>query len=222
MEFNDMVEFLVNQQYSNFFTGSTAFSAQNINNASIKGAEANWYADIKANNWIFSLGGGVTFINPINKNGVKDVTYKFNGKDTTVAFDGSDNYLLMLLKGNYIGNPDSAKIVNDQPYTLKYRSKVVFRSSVEVAYKQYSLMCNFRYNSRMVNVDKIFIIAIPGADKFRQNYKDSSVFDFIFSANIRKNTVSFHVFNAFNQVYAMIPGSIGAQRSFALQYKWVF
>lgn len=222
MQFNNMVEFLFDRERSTL--SSFGFSAQNISSASINGLEFNGYIDGKVGNWIFSWGGGLTLIDPINKDGIKTVTYKnANGVDTTEVFDGNDDPNLVLIAGRYVGNPDSIKITNDQPYTLKYRSKTTFRSSLEIGYKQLTAMVNYRYNSHMVNVDKIFGLAIPGALDFRKKHnKGAHVVDLILSYQIRKNTLSFHIFNVFNEEYALIPGSMGAQRSYCLQYRWNF
>ncbi|GIV43364.1 MAG: hypothetical protein KatS3mg035_0487 [Bacteroidia bacterium] len=232
MQFNNMVEFLFDRSNSSF--NSFGFSAQNITNASINGIELNGYIDGKAGNWIFSWGGGLTLIDPVNKNGLKELEYyplDANGnvdssRTERVKFDGNDDPKLVLGAtpyNNIVSQEQQEKAKNDQPYTLKYRSKTTFRSSLEVGYKQFSAMLNYRYNSHMVNVDKIFGLAIPGAIDFRKKHnKGASVFDLILSYQIRKNIVSFHIFNVLNEEYALIPGSMGAPRSFCLQYRWNF
>lgn len=227
MQFRNMVEFLFDRNNSTF--SSFGFSAQNITNASINGLEFNGYIDGKAGNWIFSWGGGLTLIDPVNKDGLKELEYHPNG-DTTkiekVKFDGNDDPNLVLTTGNYyyvVSEEMKNKAQNDQPYTLKYRSKTTFRSSLEIGYKQVSAMINYRYNSHMVNVDKIFGLAIPGAIDFRKKHnKGAHVVDLILSYQIRKNVLSFHIFNVFNEEYALIPGSMGPQRSYCLQYRWNF
>jgi hypothetical protein len=220
-----MVEFLFNRNNSTF--SSFGFSAQNITNASINGLEFNGYIDGKLGNWIFSWGGGLTLIDPVNKNGLKELEYHPNG-DTTkiekVKFDGNDDPNLVLRNYYYaVSEEMKKKAQNDQPYTLKYRSKTTFRSSLEIGYKQVSAMINYRYNSHMVNIDKIFGLAIPGAIDFRKKHnKGAHVVDLILSYQIRKNVLSFHIFNVFNEEYALIPGSMGPQRSYCLQYRWNF
>lgn len=226
MQFQDMVEFVFNKPGTNSNLG---FMATNITRASIDGFEFNGYVDGKVGNWIFSYGGGATFINPVNKNGLKEVKMK-DPSDTTqirsVKFDGADDPFLVLgkLEYRFVEDENQKKLrVSDQPYTLKYRSKVMLRNSFEIGYKQVSLMINHRYNSHMVNVDKIFFLAIPGAREFREKHnKGYHVIDLIWSYQIRKNTLSFHIFNVLNEEYALIPGSMGAQRSFCIQYRWNF
>ncbi len=233
MQFKNMVEFLFDRSNSNF--SSFGFSAQNITNASINGVEINGYIDGKVGNWIFSWGGGLTLIDPVNKDGLKELEYypidpNTGEKDTTrierVKFDGNDDPNLVLAIGSYeyiVSEEQRRKAIQDRPYTLKYRSKTTLRSSLEVGYKQFTAMLNYRYNSHMVNVDKIFGLAIPGAIDFRKKHnKGASVFDLILSYQIRKNVVSFHIFNVFNEEYTLIPGSMGPQRSFCLQYRWNF
>lgn len=230
MQFENMVEFLFDRNNSSFT--SFGFAAQNISNASINGLEINGYIDGKAGNWIFSYGGGATFIDPINKNGLK--TFRVYGLDANgnidstkieeVQFDGKDDPSLVLGAGYFfVSEEEKQKAYNDQPYTLKYRSKITLRNSFEIGYKQVTAMINHRYNSHMVNVDKIFVLAIPGAKEFREKHnKGANVFDLIISYQIRKNVLSFHIFNVLNEEYALIPGSMGAQRSFCLQYRWNF
>ncbi|MCS7086003.1 MAG: TonB-dependent receptor, partial [Bacteroidia bacterium] len=47
-------------------------------------------------------------------------------------------------------------------------------------------------------------------------------FDFVVSHRFRFGTFSFHVFNAFNAEFMTLPGTMGPQRSFAVQYKVEF
>jgi hypothetical protein len=87
-----------------------------------------------------------------------------------------------------------------------------------------NFVTNYRYLSRMENVDKLLLFAIPGTYNFRKaNAGGWHLLDFILSCTIRgRHVISAHVFNALNWQYMILPGNIGEQRSVALQYKVAF
>ncbi|MCS7086176.1 MAG: hypothetical protein NZ534_08900, partial [Bacteroidia bacterium] len=137
----------------------------------------------------------------------------------------------------------------DRPYTLKYRNKWLIRANFTLSYKQFSFTTNYSYSSPLVNVDKVFLIDLiehkvplryggelpiteellrglglnrlfPDVRRFRAMHNRGwHLVDFVLAANFGPNTVSFHVFNAFNEEYMTIPGTLGKQRNFAVQWK---
>ena len=121
-------------------------------------------------------------------------------------------------------DPDFYKYIRDVPYTLKYRSKITATQSLAVRWGIMSFTTNYRYISRMLNVDKLLLFAIPGTYDFRNAHPNGwHLADFIVSCTISgKHTLSLHLFNALNSQYMILPGNIGEQRSMALQYKVTF
>jgi hypothetical protein len=137
------------------------------------------------------------------------------------------------IRGRPITPEERERFVNDVPYTLKYRNRVLGRATAYVGYKNVTLTCNWRYASHMENVDKLFL-AVPGLGESvrlrevsRQN-NGNHVFDFILSYHLKgenkkySSTVSLHAFNAFNEEYLTIPGTMGQPRSYAVQYRLTF
>lgn len=113
---------------------------------------------------------------------------------------------------------------------LKYRYIHSFKCNIEARYKQIGAGINCRYNSFMVNIDKVFegtdpsnnnIEIVPGVRKYRQEHNNGDIiFDFNTSCYIKQHfKISFIVKNLFNREYMFIPGGMGAQREYALQIK---
>jgi outer membrane receptor protein involved in Fe transport len=136
-------------------------------------------------------------------------------------------------------NNDSAYVVSLSTYnqaentwdkTLKYRFKHMFRGDVEVTWKGFSLGFSGRYNSRVVNIDRIFeenILGqyiLPGLKEYRKKYDNGAlVFDTRFAYSFLKHyRISFIVNNLFNAEYTTRPGDIQAPRNFILQLQLKF
>jgi hypothetical protein len=138
--------------------------------------------------------------------------------------DGDSATVLVLNPPVPMSHPDFYKYVRDIPYTLKYRSKLTSTQSLTVGWNFISLTTNYRYLSRMINVDKLLLFAIPGTYAFRNDHTGGwYLLDFILTATIKEHhTLSFHLFNALNTQYMILPGNIGEQRSVAMQYKVIF
>jgi len=240
MQFQQLVEFQLDRTPP--VSGGFYFNAQNLGEASITGVEGIFQIDGRiGQNFYVGLNGGVTWINPINKKGAKVLDNNDDGvlntnPDFGTIFDPRrpDGTPLQNLDGTFNSAEDEAlytAIINDQPYTLKYRNNLLVRLSGFVSYKNVTLTVNHRYTSFMTNVDRLFFL-VPGlseAARFRQFDRDRGgyhLFDAIFSYNIKtpkvNNIISFHCFNIFNVSYFTIPGTMGEQRSFALQYKIEF
>lgn len=209
MRFHDMIEFLIDIPKSSLT--NLSFKAQNLTNVSIYGVEANLGLKYEYKKWQFAYNGGITALQAVNYDGLKEL-------------DGDSATVLVLNPPVPLGHPDFYKYIRDIPYTLKYRSKLTATQSLSISYGIFSFTTNYRYLSRMINVDKLLLFAIPGTYDFRNDHLDGwHLLDFIVSCTINKqHTISAHLFNALNSEYMILPGNIGEQRSVAMQYKVSF
>ncbi|MCX7606414.1 MAG: TonB-dependent receptor [Bacteroidia bacterium] len=218
MEFRDMVEFQVNVDAVLAGFPGLPFSAINLSRAFIQGIEPIWGFRYERNKFFVSISGGMTLIEPINPDGSKAL-------DTMNNNAGAFTVLNTALSNPAPNTPEYA-IGRDIPYTLKYRNKQIIRSIGEIGYGSFSFTTNFRYASRITNVDKLFFLLgatsnnqLAGLEEFFRDYasKPYTVWDFIFAYEAGKARWSFHIFNAFNRIYTTLPGTLNEQRSFAIQ-----
>ncbi len=223
MNFTNMVEFYVDTNAIK--QGVVAFTSQNVANAHITGIEFNFNSSGKFGRFGYYWTGGFTYTNPIDKNGNPEV----EGDREEIIDSVGINFIRAV-----IGAP--AQFPVDRPVTLKYRNKIMVRSSLELSYKKVSFTTLYRYNSHIINVDKLFLVDLgkylpnisnrlfPGTYEFRKTHnKGWHEFDFILAFKpTEKDVISFHVFNAFNAEYTAIPGTLIPQRRFGLQYKKMF
>jgi outer membrane receptor protein involved in Fe transport len=117
---------------------------------------------------------------------------------------------------------------------LKYRFKHLAKADVELTYKKFSVGFSTRYNSNMVNIDRVFqedldpstseIFILPGLKQYRETYnKGALVFDARIALPASENyRVSFIVNNVFNAEYTSRPGDIQPPRSFLMQIQMKF
>jgi outer membrane receptor protein involved in Fe transport len=222
MDFQNMVEFWVDPATRASVGGGQIqfpFKAQNVSSALVQGFEVSGSADVRlSSNCRLDWNGGITYTNPVDRNGRK-------------SWDGDDSTGVVLV-GLLFGNPNLV----DNPYTLKYRSSTLIKQNINLHYRRWSVGANYTYTSPMVNVDKVFLIAIRGTLEYRERNADGwHLFDYFVSYRMLDRamdkvnnrggtsaTLSFHVFNAFNEEFMTIPGTLGEQRQFAIQWKWMF
>lgn len=117
---------------------------------------------------------------------------------------------------------------------LKYRFKHLAKADIEVTYKKFSIGFSSRYNSNMVNIDRVFqedldpglteIYILPGLKDYREKYnKGALVFDARIALPASENyRVSFIVNNLLNAEYTSRPGDIQPPRSFLMQIQMKF
>ncbi|MCZ2357273.1 MAG: TonB-dependent receptor [Bacteroidia bacterium] len=216
MDFKNMVEFYVdNDQFTRF--GNLAFNAQNLSRATITGLEVSTVTAGKIGPILLNLTAGVTYMVPEDKNGNPDL----NGEDKANEFIQA---LLVAQFHNRINPNNPVLAPPDNPSFLKYRTKWMSRASLDLTYKRLTFTVNHRYLSHMINIDKVFLVALNGAINFRRyDTNGFNVFDAILAYTQGNSTVSFHVFNIMNELYATLPGAaMGEQRSFAVQYRFLF
>jgi iron complex outermembrane receptor protein len=116
---------------------------------------------------------------------------------------------------------------SDTSGILKYRFKHLAKADVELAYDKWSMGVSYRYNSFMVNVDRIFIDLdtlygwLPtGIAKYREERegKGDFVFDTRISYQVSESAkVAFLINNLLNREYMIRPLQIEAPRTFIMQ-----
>ncbi len=132
-------------------------------------------------------------------------------------------------------NPTYLSYMSDSSSNmLKYRFKHLAKADVEVTYKKFSVGFSCRYNSNMVNIDRVFqedldpglteIYILPGLKNYREKYnKGALVFDARIALPASENyRVSFIVNNLLNAEYTTRPGDIQPPRSFLMQIQMKF
>jgi len=207
MKFNDMIEFGLNGEpdLSDLDNISAPFSSRNIADARIIGAEITTILDAYVKDWFFNFSGGYTFIEPVNLNAAPE--------DSLIdlsCFPCLESFLDLF---------NDSKV--DNPRTLKYRTKHTVRFSATAGFKKFSFTANFRYRSFIQEVDEYLHLVIGGLNYFRTEVRPDGqkVVDMIAAYDITdKATLSLTVDNVFNQEYMVIPGFLGEQRKYTLQF----
>jgi iron complex outermembrane receptor protein len=102
------------------------------------------------------------------------------------------------------------------------------KADIQLGYKNLELGFSTRYNSLMINIDKIFEEKIgnqeilPGLKEYREeNKKGAFVVDLRIAYSIKKQyRFNFIVNNLFNAEYASRPGDIQPPRNFIIQFQY--
>jgi iron complex outermembrane receptor protein len=125
---------------------------------------------------------------------------------------------------------------------LKYRFRHLAKADVEVNYNKYSFGVSSRYNSFMVNIDRLFVISaeeflfgfppppgegtfvLPGLEEYRERFnRGNLVFDARIGYKLNdKYRFGFIVNNIFNEEYTSRPGDIQPPRHYMLQVQMKF
>jgi len=177
------------------------FRAENNESARISGIEASFSSMGTIGEIELVALIGYTYMNPISAN-----------KDS--------NYLKTLssYEKDSLGN-------QTWDNTLKYRFNHLFRGDVELTWNMLSIGISGRYNSKIVNIDKVFeedlfgTYILPGLKEYRKDKEPSAwVFDARIAYRILNNyRISVIVNNFTNREYSARPGDIQAPRNFILQ-----
>lgn len=223
MDFNNMVEFGVRPPQT-FTFSAPVFQARNVAAARITGIEATTFLEWGRDDFYLSVSGGVTYIDPVNKNGLTDSTELVDllGYIGSQANPVNDSVVGQFLAYNL--PEDNANRLVDNPRFLKYRSNWTNRFSATVGYGRYAFTCNYRYKSQIRNIDQFLFVAIPGsADFVRTHPGGITTIDFILGVDVIEGLkLSFNAENVFNEEYVILPGIIGEPRNFSMQVKYVF
>jgi len=102
---------------------------------------------------------------------------------------------------------------------LKYRTRHLWRFDAELRRARWGFGTNLRYNSFMLRIDQAFENFIPGVVAFRQKRPAGDfIADFRMSYALRSDLrLALLLRNALNRDYMVVPGNIGAPRSFGIQ-----
>ena len=194
------------------------FTSENISNARINGVEITLHGDYVEGRFSTGLHGGLTLLDPVNGSPAPtdqqiDLTW-FRGAENFP----SDSILYYLNK--LVGDLQNPELM-DNPEILKYRSKRTLRLSGYLGFRPVSFTANLRHRSRMLSIDQYLYLVVPDLSDFRHKVKpdgDTTV-DFILGWDISRNhKFSLHLNNAFNQEYALFPGTLAEQRRLGAQW----
>jgi outer membrane receptor protein involved in Fe transport len=112
---------------------------------------------------------------------------------------------------------------------LKYRFKHLAKADLEISWKNCSIGLSCRYNSNMVNIDRVFqedldpgtnqLFILPGLKGYREKQNQGAlVFDTRVAYTLSETyRVSVIVNNMFNEEYSTRPGDIQPPRMFLMQ-----
>ena len=205
MEYENMMEFSFGQwQQTSANNLGIGFKSINIGDTRISGIEFSLSAGGKVGKNKLMLLGGYTYIDAIPLN--PEIPY---GKDI------NDNEL------NYYNTSS----LDSSSLFLKYRHKHVAKLDMEYKLKNWSFGTSFRYNSFMLNVDKIFVdpffeTLVPGIPESRENLADGDlIVDTRIIHEISKTTsLSLIINNLLNTEYQTRPANMMAPRTVSLKF----
>lgn len=182
------------------------FKAMNTESARILGGEISFSSSGKIGAVTLNTMMGYTYMDPKSLN--SDSTYieslsSYQNKEGNVTYDR----------------------------TLKYRFNHLIRADIEATWKNISLGFSVRYNSKIINIDRIFEEKImgqeilPGLKEYREEHdmKGAFVCDLRVGYEIGKHyRIGFMVNNLLNREYTTRPGDIQAPRNLMLQIQAKF
>lgn len=207
----DSIPISLNPNNPGYLNNWVGFQAKNAEKARISGIEFsfNSVGEIKGVKITSLL--GYTYMNPVTLNKNLDYLQTFSSYRDSITASGDTLHLY--------------------DNTLKYRFRHLVKADVEVQWKGISLGVSCRYNSNMVNVDKVFedelidgIYILPGLKAYRQIYnKGNLVFDARVGYSINKKfRVGFIINNVLNNEYTSRPGDVMPPRNYILQLQMKF
>ena len=205
MEYQNMMEFSFSQwqevSADNFGIG---FKSINIGDTRISGLEFSMAANGKVRNSKFNFLGGYTLINAIPKN-----PHAIYGKD---------------INGNDLNYYNTSSLDSSSLF-LKYRHKHVIKFDLEFKRKFFSMGASLRYNSFMMNIDKIFVTPffenfIPGISESREKLNNG---DLIIDSRIiinltESSSISLIANNLLNREYQSRPANLMAPRNLSVKF----
>jgi iron complex outermembrane receptor protein len=118
----------------------------------------------------------------------------------------------------------------DEAYVLKYRRRHLVKADAETEIWRIFAGVNLQYNSRMVNVDQVFIDPLTGnllQPGFPEYWNDHATGYFLMDFRLGWNILQFLrmnviLRNAFNREYLGRPGDLGPPRNITFQVKLAF
>ncbi|MBX2949859.1 MAG: TonB-dependent receptor [Crocinitomicaceae bacterium] len=202
----DTIPLSINPSDPGFLGKWIGFRAANNESARITGFETSFSSIGTIGNVEIASLIGYTYMDPVSLN--RDSSYVTSLSSYEIAEDGTPTW----------------------DNTLKYRFRHLFRGDIEVTWKGIGLGFSARYNSRVVNIDRVFEESIvgteilPGLKEYRKNYDNGAL---AFDARVAYKFLqhyrfSFIVNNFLNAEYTTRPGDIQAPRSFMIQFQATF
>jgi iron complex outermembrane receptor protein len=161
-------------------------------------------------------------------------TARINGIEGTLAASGKAGPVDLQLSGGYtFMNPvdpsllDSAEVVNQEGHILKYRRRHLLKGDLEASIWKLFTGINVVFNSRMINVDEVFLdpftgnLLLPGFPQYWQEQAGSyTLVDLRLGWNITEMIrLTAILRNTFNVEYLGRPGDLGAPRNFVVQLR---
>lgn len=178
------------EKNSRLFQKYARFKPTGIPEALIQGVEAQLSGSLPLSRGMLQYRLGYTFSNPLNLR--------------PPAFDSTYNSTL-----------------TDLMRFLKYRYRHLLRAEVSIHRGSWTLTSQVRYNSIPLNIDKDYYRFIPGLlnHRIRTRYGDWMVdLRLGWTSNRGRYRFNFIVRNALNRSWMPVPGNIGEQRNFQLQW----
>jgi len=161
-------------------------------------------------------------------------TARINGIEGTLSAAGQAGPVGLQLSGGYTYmNPvdpsllDSAEVVNQEGHILKYRRQHLLKGDLEASIWKVFTGINVVFNSRMINVDDVFLdpfvgnLLLPGFPQYWEDHARSyTLIDLRLGWNITEMIrLTAILRNAFNVEYLGRPGDLGAPRNFVVQMR---
>lgn len=161
-------------------------------------------------------------------------TARINGIEGTFSASGKAGRLGLQFGAGYtLMNPvdpsllDSAELVNMDGHILKYRRRNLLKGDLEASIWKIFAGINLQYNSRMINVDEVFLdpfignLLLPGFPQYWEEHATAyTLVDFRFGWNITEMIrITAILRNAFNVEYLGRPGDIGQPRNITVQLR---
>ncbi len=179
-----------NEKLSRIAQKYARFKPMGVPEATIQGVEAQFSGSLPSSKGMFQYRLGYTFSNPLNLR--------------PPAFDSAYNSTL-----------------TDLMRFLKYRYRNLLRAEISYHLKSWTLTSQIRYNSIPLNIDKDYYRFIPGLldHRIRTRHGDWLVdLRFGWTSYQGRYRFNFIVRNALNRSWMPVPGNIGEQRNFQVQW----
>ena len=204
MEYENMMEFSFGQwEQTSANSLGVGFKSINIGNTRISGVEFSLTAGGKIGGNELVLLAGYTYIDAIPLNPENSYDEDINGNEL-----------------NYYNTSS----LDSNTLFLKYRHRHVAKLDLEYKIRKWSYGTSLRYNSFMLNVDKIFVdplfeTLVPGISQSRKALANGDfIVDFRVIYDLNKATsLSLIVNNLTNQEYQTRPANMMAPRSISLK-----
>jgi len=164
-------------------------------------------------------------------------TARITGFELSASGEGrAGPFSVQIMAGYTYINPVDPSIIDevgkdeDESYILKYRRRHLLKGDLNFKYRGLFAGLNFQYNSKMINVDEVFIDPLfgeliqPGFPEYWSNRSDGySLVDARIGWNITKwMRINSIIRNVFNVEYLGRPGDLGPPRNITVQTRFKF